>query len=71
MAKVVDDEIKKIVESQYDKAKKILEKNKDNLKTIAKRLLDKEVLDAEEVKELIGFKNEDNSSKDRKSEPSS
>jgi cell division protease FtsH len=56
MAKLVDDEVKKIIETAYLRAKKILEENIDKLKIVANKLLEKEVLDAEEVKEIIGFK---------------
>ena len=71
MAKVVDDEIKKIVEDQYARAKKVLQENVDKLKSVAAKLLEKEVLDADHVREIIGLKNEDNSSKDREPESSS
>ena len=56
MARAVDGEVKKIVESQYQRAKKLLEENIDKLKMVSQRLLEKEVLDAEEVKEMIGLK---------------
>ncbi|UCC95372.1 MAG: AAA family ATPase, partial [Candidatus Omnitrophota bacterium] len=61
-AKMVDDEVKKIVEEQYAKAKKLLEDNAEKLKVVAIRLLEKEVLDAEEVKKIIGLKSESSSS---------
>jgi cell division protease FtsH len=70
MAKAIDEEVKKIVEGAYNRAKNILEENKDKLKIVARRLLEKEVLDAEEVKGLVGLKDEDNSSKDREREAS-
>jgi cell division protease FtsH len=63
-AKVVDEEVKKIVEDCYLRAKNILEENIDKLKIVAHQLLEKEVLDAEEVKQLIGFKDENNPPKD-------
>jgi len=46
------------VDSCYDRAKKELLNNKDKLKALAERLLEKEVMDSEEVKKLIGFKAE-------------
>jgi cell division protease FtsH len=61
-AKLVDEEVKRIVEEAYSKAKNILEQNVEQLKAVAKRLLEKEVLDAQEVKDIIGFK--DNRSAD-------
>lgn len=55
-AKSVDEEVKRIVEEAYQKAKGILKQNIDKLKLVAQRLLEKEVLDAQEVKDIIGFK---------------
>ena len=54
----IDKEVRKIVDSCYDRAKKELLNNKDKLKALAERLLEKEVMDSEEVKKLIGFKAE-------------
>ena len=70
MARMVDDEIKKIVEEQYMRAKSVLQENVDKLKLVAAKLLEKEVLDADHVREIIGLKkDEDNSSKDREPKP--
>jgi len=55
-AKLVDDEVKKIVDKCYSRAKDIIEENKDKLKLLANALLDKEVLDAEEVRKTIDLK---------------
>lgn len=60
MATAVDEEIKRILEEEYARAKKILSENLENVKIVAKLLLEKEVLDAAQVKEAVGFKNEDN-----------
>jgi cell division protease FtsH len=57
MAKQIDDEVKTIVEEAYSRAKSILQENIDNLHKVATQLLEKEVMDAQEVKDLIGFKN--------------
>jgi len=57
-AKIVDEEIKRIVDECYARAKKLIEDNKKELKLLASALLEKEVLDAEEVKRLIGFKSD-------------
>ncbi|UCD16133.1 MAG: AAA family ATPase [Candidatus Omnitrophota bacterium] len=65
-AKVIDSEVKRIVGEAFDRAKEILEKNIDKVKLVASRLLEKEVLDAEEVKEIIGFKDENDSSGNKK-----
>ena len=60
MATAVDAEIKRILEEQYARAKKILSDNLEKVKIVAKLLLEKEVLDAAEVKTAIGFKDENN-----------
>jgi cell division protease FtsH len=49
----IDKEVKRIVSMAYDEAKKILDTNRDTLDRIAKALLDREVLDANEVKLLM------------------
>ncbi len=65
-ARLIDAEVKKLIDEAYLKAKKILKDNLDKLKLLAGKLLEKEVLEAEEVKKIIGFNkkelsgNEDN-----------
>ncbi|RKY31007.1 MAG: cell division protein FtsH [Candidatus Omnitrophota bacterium] len=54
-AHLIDEEVKKIVDEAYVKAKEILRKNHDKLKLLSSTLLEKEVLDGEEVKRLIGI----------------
>ena len=49
----IDKEVKRIVSKAYDKAKNILDTNRDTLDRIAKALLEREVLDANEVKLLM------------------
>src|SRR5689334_8981622 len=49
----IDKEVKRIVSSSYDKAKNILGTHRDTLERIAQALLDREVLDANEVRLLI------------------
>jgi cell division protease FtsH len=49
----IDKEVKRIVSHAYDNAKKLLESNRETLESIAKALLDREVLDANEVKLLM------------------
>ncbi|MDP2922321.1 MAG: ATP-dependent zinc metalloprotease FtsH [Candidatus Omnitrophota bacterium] len=58
-AKIIDEEVKRIVEEVYARAKKILSENAEKIKLVAERLLEKEVLDAQEVKDIIGFKDND------------
>lgn len=52
-AKIVDEEIRRIVEDGYATAKKILEDKLNDLHTIAKALLDYEMLSGDEIKSLL------------------
>lgn len=54
-AKKIDEEVHKFVNQCYARAKKLLLDNKDKLDLIAKRLLDKEVIDIEETRVLLGM----------------
>lgn len=54
-AHIIDEETKKIVDDAYLKAKALLQQNLDKLKLLSLRLLEKEVLDGEEVKKLVGI----------------
>ncbi len=49
----IDHEVKKIVTTSYSRARNILETNRDKLERIAAALLEREVLDANELKLLI------------------
>ncbi len=52
----VDQEILKLVQKAYDEAYKLLEENKDKLEKVAKALIEKEILDADEFEKLMGVK---------------
>jgi cell division protease FtsH len=52
-AERIDDEVKKIVTRNYDRAKNIVENNKDKLVKIAEALLEKEVLDSDEIEAIV------------------
>ncbi len=54
-ARIIDEEVKKIAGESYTKAKEILQQNMDKLKLLSNALLEKEVLDGEEVKKLLGI----------------
>lgn len=54
-AKLIDEEIKHIVDECYLRAKQLIHNNIDKLKLLSDCLLEKEVLDGEEVKNLIGI----------------
>jgi len=53
-AKLIDEEIKKITSKAYEKAKKILSENKKGLVSIAKLLLEKEVIFKQDVEGILG-----------------
>jgi len=54
-AKAIDQEVSKIVNEAYSFAKQLISERKDKLKIIADKLLEKEVLDGEEVKKILGI----------------
>ncbi len=55
-AHIIDEEIQKIINEAYARASKILQENKNKLDSLASALLEKEVLDGEEVKKIVGWK---------------
>ena len=54
-AKMIDEEIKRIIDDAYALAKKTLNENRDKLEILAKTLLEKETLDATEVRQLLSL----------------
>ncbi len=56
-ARLIDGEVKRILEEGYEHAKKILTENRDKLEALAKLLLEKETLDADEIKKVTGLAN--------------
>jgi len=58
-ARLIDEEVKKIVDDSYVRAKSILGENSEKLKALSNLLLEKEVLDGEEVKRLLGMQKAD------------
>ncbi len=55
-AELIDEEVKKIITKSYNRANGLLEKNRSKLLKIAKALLEKEVLDSEEIEKIAGVK---------------
>ncbi len=53
-ARVIDEEVSKLVESQYQRALKTLEENKDKLTLLAEKLLTHEVIFKEDLIEIFG-----------------
>jgi cell division protease FtsH len=58
-ARMIDEEVKRIVDEAYSRAKGILGGNLDKLKLLSQALLEKEVLSGEEVKKLLGIEKND------------
>jgi cell division protease FtsH len=54
-ARIVDQEVKRIVDECYSRAKKIITDNKEKLAKLVDVLLEKEGLDAKEFKEIVGL----------------
>ncbi len=52
-AELIDAEVKKIINRNFDRTKELLEKHRDKLINVAKALLEKEVLTSEELEEII------------------
>lgn len=53
-AKLIDEEISKLVETQYQRAITILTENRDKLDALANKLLEKEVIFREDLEEIFG-----------------
>ena len=53
-AKVIDEEISALIESQYQRAIKILEENKDKLNSLADILIEKEVIFKDDLEAIFG-----------------
>ncbi|MFH1868222.1 MAG: ATP-dependent zinc metalloprotease FtsH [Candidatus Omnitrophota bacterium] len=54
-AQLIDNEIRSIVDNAYKRAKDMLVKNQDKLIKLADALLEKEVLDAKQAREIVGL----------------
>ena len=68
-AKLIDQEVKALVMSGYEKACEIITEHRDSLEKMALALLDKETLDASEIKEIIKGKIPPVSGDETKGEP--
>jgi cell division protease FtsH len=53
-AQLIDQEISKLIESQYQRAIELIEEKKDKLTLLAKRLLEKEVIFKDDLEEIFG-----------------
>jgi cell division protease FtsH len=57
-AQKIDDEVRNIVNSAYEKSSKLIKDNVDTLHTMAKALLEKETLDSKDIDKIMGIKEE-------------
>jgi len=53
-AKVIDEEVSKLIESQYQRALQLLSENKEKLEQLAGRLLSSEVIFKEDLEAIFG-----------------
>ncbi len=51
---LIDQEVKKLIEEQYERAKKILKENAEGMKQLAELLLEKEVIYYEDAEKILG-----------------
>ena len=54
-AQKIDAEIKRIVTEAHEKAREILTANRDNLERVTRRLLEVEVMEGDELRQLLGM----------------
>jgi cell division protease FtsH len=54
-AKAIDDEVRDFIEGAYTRAKELLSQNRDKLDLITRKLMEKEVIDIDETKILLGM----------------
>jgi cell division protease FtsH len=54
-AREIDQEVKRLIDEAYRKVKEMLTANQDKLKTLAAALLEKETLEGEEIRKILGL----------------
>ena len=52
---MIDEEVRRIVDEAYRDARAILEKNREKLDLLSQKLLEKEVLDEAEIRQIVGI----------------
>lgn len=60
-ARIIDEEVSKLIEGQYERALAVLAENKDNLTRLAEKLLTTEVIFKEDLEEIFGKRQFDES----------
>ena len=53
-AKLIDSEVKRIMTGAHDEARRILSKRRDMLEAVTRRLLEKEVMEGDELRRILG-----------------
>jgi cell division protease FtsH len=53
-ARAIDSEVRKMVQKAYTLAREILEAHQQQMKTLARHLLEKEVVEGEELRRILG-----------------
>lgn len=65
-ATLIDDEVRKLVESQYERAQKLLKEKRNELEMLANALLENEVLHKSDVERLVGARPSDVKAREEK-----
>ena len=53
-AQKIDDEVRRLVQQSHDRGKKLLTEHRDKLELMARRLIEKEVMDIDEARQMLG-----------------
>jgi cell division protease FtsH len=54
-AREIDQEVKRLVDDSYSKVRELLSGNQDRLKTLATALLEKETIEGDEIRTILGL----------------
>lgn len=55
-ARVIDEEVRRIIDESYDTAKRLLEENRDKLDVMAEALMKYETIDLEQINDIMSGK---------------
>ena len=58
-ARLIDEEVKRIIDEAYSQSEEIIKNNLEKLRELSQVLLEKEILEAEEVKKILKIEEED------------
>ncbi len=57
-AELIDEEVNRLIDTQYERAKKILKENREGMEKLADQLLEKEVIFSEDLEKIFGKRKE-------------